>query len=111
MAIVWPCSSTARCSQTLKLPNGSDILFITLSSLIFRCGISIIQTYRHSRPGNEFGRRVICPAIMLAQWCVPTPRGRLQGLIDNLEDAIPGGCAIGTWALHAAADPSTHRRN
>ena len=31
--------------------------------------------------------RAICPAIshMLAHWYVLTPRGRLQGLIDNFE--------------------------
>src|SRR5450631_1750719 len=102
MAIVWPRSSTAHCAQTLKLSNGSEFLFITHLSLIFRCGIWIIQTYRHSRPGNEFGRRVICPAIMLAHWYVLTTQGRLQGLDDNFDDAIPGGCVIGTWALDAA---------
>lgn len=45
---------------------------------------------------------VICPGIMLAHWYVLTPRGRLQGLIYNFKDAIPGGCIIGTWALDAA---------
>jgi len=39
---------------------------------------------------------------MLAHWYVLIPRGRLQGLVDNLEDAMLGACVIETWALDAA---------
>lgn len=80
MVIVWSRSSTARCAQTFDVAQWfGNFGYYSFVANLSHCYMSFRPTETRDLAMN-FGRRIICPAIMLAHWYVLTAPGDLRDL-------------------------------